>query len=410
MSTATTTTATTRSPSTVAVVAQVAAREFTVRVVNKAFLVSTAVLLVIIVGGLAGFAAFGGSDDGTKSVRVGVVGGSSELSPALTAAGEALGQPVEVTALGSAAQARTEVGNGTVEAALVADPAGSYTVVTETSLGDTLAPVLTAGVRQAAQDAALARQGVDPSTVTAAVARATLSVDALDPPDAAQGQRTVIAYVAVLLLFFSVFVWGLYVAMGVVEEKASRVVELLLSTVTPLQLLVGKVVGIGAVGLAQLLVFGGVGLATAMATGLLTIGATAVALFVSVLVWYLLGYAFFALLYAAAGSLVSRQEDVNSVATPLSTLGFAAYFVAQFALTSPENTVAAVLAWVPPFSAYLMPLRIAQGQASAVQVVATILLMLAACAVAAVLAARIYRRSVLNTGAKQSWRQALARA
>lgn len=403
------TSTTTRAPSSLAVVGQVAAREYRVRVLNKAFLVSTAVLLVIIVGGLLAFSVFGGDDDATEPARVGVVGGSTELPAALTGAGDALGQPVEVVPLGTADEARAQVGDGTVEAALLPAADGSVTAVTETSLDDALAPVLTAGVRQAAQDTALAQQGVDPATVAAAVGQATITVDALDPPDAAQGQRTVIAYVAILLLFFSVFVYGLYVAMGVVEEKASRVVELLLSTITPLQLLVGKVVGIGAVGLTQLLVFGGVGLGTAMATGLLTIGVTAIGLFASVLVWYLLGFAFFALLYAAAGSLVSRQEDVNSVATPLSTLGFAAYFVAQFALTSPDNSVAAALAWVPPFSAYLMPLRIAQGDATVLQVVVTILLMLAACAVAAVLAARIYRRSVLNTGGKQSWRQALAR-
>jgi len=188
------------------------------------------------------------------------------------------------------------------------------------------------------------------------------------------------------------------------------VVELLLSTIKPLHLLAGKVLGIGAVGLAQLVLFGGVGLGMSIATGLITISGTAAMLFVSVLVWYILGFTFFALLYAAAGSLVSRQEDVNSATGPLSVVAFAAFFVAQFSLKEPDNAFASVLSWVPPFSATLMPLRVAQGVATPLQVVVTIVLMVLASVVAALVASRIYRNSVLNTGRKQSWRQALSRA
>lgn len=109
-----------------------------------------------------------------------------------------------------------------------------------------------------------------------------------------------------------ILLFGMYVAMGVVEEKSSRVVELLLSTLRPLQLLWGKIIGIGAVGLLQLAAYGVVGVGAALATDTLTITGTALGVFASTLGWFVLGFAFFAVLYAAAGSMVSRQEDVNS--------------------------------------------------------------------------------------------------
>lgn len=389
----------------------VARREYLARAVTKAYVISTAITLVAVVGGLVAFAAFRG-DGSTEPVAVGVLAGpaGAPVSAALPAAGEALGQPVRVVDLPDEAAARSQVSDGTVEAALVPGPGGAVTVVTESELSSTLAPVVDAAVRQAALAESLQGRGVDPGAVAADVAGARLAVAPLDPPDPATAQRTALAYAAVFLLFFTVFVYGIYVATGVVEEKQSRVVELLLSTITPLQLLVGKVLGIGAVGLTQVVLLGGAGLATATATGVLTLGATAAGLLAVAVLWYVLGFAFFALLYAAAGSLVSRQEDVNAVSGPLTVVGFAAYFAAQYAVNDPGGTVARVLTWVPPFSAYLVPLRTAQGLVSPVQQVGTVALMLLACAVAAALAARVYRRSVLHTGGRQSWRAALARS
>jgi len=392
-----------------AVVCQVATRGFRVRVVNKAFVISTAVLLFAIVVGILVAAAFGG-DDEQKAQKLGIAGGAAGVAEALTQAGGALGQPVELSRVTGAADARGKVSAGDLKAAVLSNPGGSYTIVTKTSLDSKLEPVIMTGIRQAALNEALTQRGVDQQAVDRDVARATATVDTVDPPDPDRGQRTVIAYIAVLLLFFSVFFYGIDFAIGVVEEKASRVVELLQSTIKPLHLLAGKVLGIGAVGLAQLVLFGGVGLGMSIATGLITISGTAVMLFVSVLVWYILGFTFFALLYAAAGSLVSRQEDVNSATGPLSVVAFAAFFVAQFSLGEPDNGFASVLSWVPPFSATLMPLRVAQGVATPLQVVVTIVLMALASVVAALVASRIYRNSVLNTGRKQSWRQATSRA
>jgi ABC-2 type transport system permease protein len=193
----------------------------------------------------------------------------------------------------------------------------------------------------------------------------------------------------------------------VVEEKSSRVVEVLLATIKPLHLLWGKVLGIGAVGLAQLAAYGLVGLGAGIATGLLTVTGTALGVFASVLGWFILGFAFFAVLYAAAGSMVSRQEDVNSTATPITMLVLIGYVLAQVTLADPHGTAAAVMSWIPPFSSMLMPLRIAAGTTNPVQIVGSAVLMVLATAALALVAARIYERSVLRTGKRVSWSDAL---
>lgn len=388
------------------IVGLVAGREFTTRVMSKAFLISTAVILTIIVGGQIAVSLF--SDDDQR-MKVGVVGGAPALAAAVTESGKNLGNPVDVRTDDDEEQSRERVAEGDLDVVLIREPGGGYTAVTESEVDPELEAVLDSATQQLALDRALTAQGVDQATLTEAVTRAAITVDAIDPVDPDKDQRVGLAYIAVILLFFTVYLYGIYVAMGVVEEKSSRVVELLLSTIKPLHLLLGKVLGIGAVGLLQVFLFGGAALATGLATGLVTVGSTAIALFASVVVWYVLGFTFFAMLYAAFGSLVSRQEDVNSVTMPLSILAFATFFVAQFSLNDPNTTWISVLAWIPPFSSTLMPMRIAAGVAGPAQVVGTVVIMLVMIAMVAVLAARIYERSVLNTGGKQSWKRALAK-
>ncbi len=305
--------------------------------------------------------------------------------------------------------ARAQVKDGTVDLAVLAGTDGAFTVVTDKDLGSTNSAIVESAAQQVGLQRALDSQDVDAEKFSSDLAAASVKVDVLDPSDPDKDQRLALAYVAVLLLFFTVYLYGLYVAMGVVEEKSSRVVELLLSTIKPIELLIGKVLGVGAVGLVQVLAFGGVGLAAGLATGLITITGTAVTLLAFVVIWYVLGYAFFAMLYAAFGSLVSRQEDVNSATMPLSILAFATFFAAQSALSDASAGWITTLAWIPPFSATVMPLRVAAGVASPFQMVATVVIALVAIAVAAVFAARVYENSVLNTGGKQTLKSALNR-
>jgi len=384
----------------------VARREFLTQVAKKSFVISNVIILLAIVGGIVAYSLFSGGDD--ERATVGLVGDQS-LAPALVATGDAVGTPVDVVPAADEQAARDEVGSGDLDVALIPGTDGSVTAVTESEIGSGLRTVIDAAVVQQAQAGALAAQGVDPAQLAEATGRAVVTVDALDPPDPEKGQRVALSIAVVVLLYMQIMMFGMYVAMGVVEEKSSRVVELLLSTLRPLQLLWGKVIGIGAVGLVQLTAYGVVGVAAGLATGVLTVTGTAIGVLAGTLGWFVFGFAFFAVLYAAAGSMVSRQEDVNATASPLMVLIVIMFFSAFSSVSNPDGTLSNVLSWIPPFSAILMPLRIAAGVASPVQVVVTVALMLAVTAALSVLAAKIYQRSILRIGKVVSWREALGR-
>jgi len=387
-------------------IALVARREFLTQVRKKSFVVSNVIVLIAIVGGIVAASIFGGDDE--NRAKIGLVGDQS-LSAALIATGDAAGNPVEVTEIPDEQTARSQVESGDLDVAVIPGDGGSVTAITESEIDSSLRVVLDGAVAAQAQSAALAAQGVDAAQLAETTRSAVVTVDAIDPPDPERGQRIALSTAVVILLYMQILAFGMYVAMGVVEEKSSRVVELLLSTLRPLQLLWGKVIGIGAVGLAQLATYGVVGVGAGVATGVLTIGGTAWGTLAGTLGWFVLGFAFFAVLYAATGSMVSRQEDVNSTAMPLTILIMAMFFAAFSAVQNPDGTLSNVLSWIPPFSAILMPLRIAAGVASGVQIAGTIVLMVAVTVAMSALAARIYQRSILRMGKTVSWREALAR-
>ncbi len=389
-------------------VSLIAKREFTVQVMKKSFVISNVIILAVIVGGIIAYSIFSGSGDEERDV-IGVAGDQS-IAAVLQATGDAVGSPVEVRDVADAAAARSGVESGDLDVALVPDgTAGAYTAVTESDLTGTLRAVVEGSVATQATNAALAQQGVDQNELGAATGAATVTVDAIDPPDPEAGQRTALALSAVFLLYAQIIGFGMYVAMGVVEEKSSRVVELLLSTVRPLQLLWGKILGIGAVGILQLALYGIAGVGAGLGTGVLTVTGAAVSVFAATLAWFILGFAFFAVLYAAGGSMVSRQEDVNSTTMPLLILIMAMFFAAFYSVSDPESTLANTLSWIPPFSAIMMPLRIAAGVTSPVQIVGSAVLMIITTAILAMGAAKIYQRSILRIGKTVSWKEAFAR-
>lgn len=384
----------------------VAIREFLTQVQKKSFLISNGLILLVIVGTIIGVSIFSGGDDDRPTV--GVVG-STSLQETIGTIGDTIGSPVEVSAVADADTGRDLVTSGELDVALIPGDGNGVVAITESEIDTGLRSIIESAVTSHAQIAALTDRGVNPAEIAADVSTATVTVEALDPPDPEQGQRIILSIIAVFLLYMQILMFGMYVAMGVVEEKSSRVVELLLSTLRPLQLLWGKIIGIGAVGLLQLATYGVVGVGTALATGTLTITGTAIGVLAGTLGWFVLGFAFFAVLYAAAGSMVSRQEDVNSTSGPLVMLILAMFFAAFSSVDDPEAGWSTTLSWIPPFSAILMPLRIAAGVATPVQVVGTIVLMILAVAALSVVAAKIYQRSILRIGRTVTWKEALGR-
>lgn len=197
--------------------------------------------------------------------------------------------------------------------------------------------------------------------------------------------------------------------MGVMEEKASRVVEVLLATVRPIQLLAGKVLGIGAVALAQALALVIFALVLGAAVGSSLVHGAAPLVVAASLVWLVLGYAFYSWLYAAAGSLAERQDQVQSLALPLGVPLILGYIVSLVGVSSGSaSLLVKVLAYVPPTAPFAMPTLVGFGQAAWWQFLLSVVLCLACTVLAALFAARVYRAAVLQTGGRVRLRQVMS--
>ncbi|WP_092529673.1 ABC transporter permease [Amycolatopsis arida] len=379
-------------------------RELNTRLRTKSFVLGTAVILVVLAGYLLLQASlFSGMD--TK--RVGLAGQAASIAQPLREQADAFGLDVETTTVADPAAGREQVAEGELDA-LVTGSAADLTVVVDKSLDDQLRAALGGIARNEVLSAKLVEAGVNPDQVLADVAATQVRVIPLEQEDDTNGQRLVIGLIMVFLLYMSIVTYGSLVAQGVVEEKASRVVEILLSTVRPWHLMLGKVLGVGLVGLTQLLILAGAGLVMATATGVLTLSGVAVGTILWGLVWYLLGYFLYATVYAGAGSLVSRQEDAQSVLTPVSMVLIIGFVVGlNLLIQDPDSTASEVVSMIPLLSPVLMPGRIATGVAPLWQIGLSIVLTLLTVALFTWLAGRVYRNAVLHTGARMKLRDAL---
>ncbi|WP_375002635.1 ABC transporter permease [Gordonia sp. PS3] len=379
----------------------VAGREINTRAREKSFIISTGVMMAVIIIGAIVWSALSGGD---SVDRVGIVGADAGLSATIESGGDAAGQRIETEVLPNADAARSAVGDGDLAAALIVTGPGAYTAVSKNGMDPTIEGVLRGAVAQRDLSEALSARGVDAASLPQP--RFTLDRTQAEKPD--EAQRVTVALIGSILLIMTIMMGGLMVAVGVVEEKSSRIVELLLSAVRPLQLLWGKILGIGAISLAQVVLIGATALIAGRATGLLTLTGTATTVFAAVIAWFLLGFLFFAALYAATGAMVSRQEELNSSSAPLTILVLAALYSGTFGIQALDSTLIQTLSWIPPFSAVLMPIRIATGDTDPGQVIGTFAIMIAACLLAVWVASRIYTRSILRTGSRIKWGEVAA--
>jgi ABC-2 type transport system permease protein len=375
----------------------VAGREISTRIRDKGFLIGSAVLIVLILGMLVFQVAV---NSGTDTTRIGVVGGSAAVTDALEAQGQAMDTDVRVVGYDEESAARTAVEDGDVDAALLS-PSGVQPELLVEQGGGSAEALVQGAVQSMALDQQLADAGVQLQSPP------QVDVIALDPDADADTEAAIVALVGVVVLYSLLILFGQFVAQGVVEEKSSRVVELLLATMRPWQLLAGKVVGLGLLGLAQMLVIAVIGVAGALAFDVVELPGRLIGTVVTVVAWFVLGYAFYASVFAAAASLVSRQEDLTSVITPASLLLVVGFVVSVQAAQDPAGGLSTVTSFIPGLSPLVMPVRQAAGAAAWWEVAVSVVLMLVSIAVIVRVGGRIYSGALLRTGGKVKLREAL---
>ncbi|WP_144831486.1 ABC transporter permease [Microbacterium sp. BH-3-3-3] len=350
----------------------VAEREIGSKLRSKAFVISTAILVLAALASVVwgGFAANNASDSGTP------VAVTSQTESAVSGL-----EGLDVTVADSDDAARALVEDGTVDAALVSgssDAAFDYTVVVKDSVPSTLLQKLSE----------------------------TPPVDMIDPgAGAADALRYLIALGFGLVFLIAASTFGGTIAQSVVEEKQTRVVEILISAIPVRVLLAGKVLGNTILAMAQIVLLAAVavvGLAVTGQAGVLdTLGAP-IAWFA---IFFLFGFVLLASLFAAAAAMVSRQENIGATTTPITMLIMAPYFLVIFFNDNP--VVLTIMSYVPFSAPVGMPLRMYLGDAQWWEPVLSLIVLLVSCVLAIGVASRIYRNSLLRMGARVKLVEAL---
>jgi ABC-2 type transport system permease protein len=388
----------------------VAARDFSVRLRDKGFVISSAITLTVLSVFIL-LRAYGGGGPG--SFELGYV---EDRSVAARVAAIADGSGVEISVVGFEDRRRADAAlrDGRVDAVVegdlddVRDGTATLRVLRgPPELLDQLVQAAALGLRI---DAALSEAGVGDATVEELGDQHPIDASPILPPDPNRDAKAAVAFVAVLLLYGQLFGYGFWVATGVIEEKSSRVVEVLLSAIRPRQLMAGKIAGIGALGLVQLVLIAAFAVTLASATGAIDLPADSLSAAALTVGWFIVGFAFYAATFAVAGALVSRMEELQNAIMPINLLVLASFIISVGALQDPDSTVARIASLLPISSALAMPVRMVLGSATAWEIVASIALVIGSTALLIPLAGRVYAGAILRIGAKvklrDAWRSA----
>ncbi|MCH6230358.1 ABC transporter permease [Microbacterium sp. CFH 31415] len=347
----------------------VAEREIGSKLRSKAFVISTAILLI---GALAlviwgGFAA--ANSTGTP------VAVTADASSAVADV-----QGLDITEVDDRAAAEALVADGDVDAAIVADPESPVGIAV---IADSNAP-----------SQLLLQLSQAPTVVL------------LEPQTGNQALGYLAAIGFGVVFLFAASMFGGTIAQSVVEEKQTRVVELLISAIPVRALLAGKVIGNTILAMGQILLLAAiaiVGLTVTGQTALLQGLGGPIAWFA---VFFLFGFILLAALFAAAASMVSRMEDVGSTTTPLTMLIMAPYFLVIFFFDNP--LVLGIMSYVPFSAPVGMPMRLFLGEAQWWEPLLSLAILIATCIAAILVGSRIYENSLLRMGGRVKLSEALA--
>ncbi len=379
-----------------------ARREFVQRAKSRVFLVTMGIIVVVVV--LAGPIILFLQEE-EKPIDIGVVGSEpAGLESGLDEQAAAFDVEVTITRFGTVAEAEESLSDEAIDVVLVD---GSELVWHEDESLRT-ATIVTGAVAAAEQRVVMEELGLTDEEMIRLVAPTQLTQRTLVAPDPEEEPRRIAAFIGVFILYMSILVFGQLVAVGTVEEKQNRVVEVVLSRVKPAQVLVGKVLGIGALGLAQLLVLAAtvavvVSIIEISGVSLPSLGAEIIG---GVIFWFLLGYTLYAFIYATLGATVSRQEDLGSVVILPSFLVLPGFFIAVRAIENPDLLVVRLASFFPPWAPMVMPVRSAVGNAPFWEVALSVVLVLAAIYLLVRIGARVYTGALLRTGGKVKLREA----
>ncbi len=327
----------------------VAVRELRERSRSRAFRASLVVMIVVVVG-VVTLPALLESGGGTRDIGLtGTV--PDQLPRTIEEQSDAVGITARIHRYDSVAAGQAAVRDGDVDV-LVVD---AQRLEWRRQADEQVQAVVTGSIQLVAVGDRAAAAGISPDTLLALVAPVPVDNVELGSVAGRSPDDETAAFIMSVLLFIAISTYGSLVLAGVVEEKSSRVVEVLLARIPARTLLAGKVAGIGLLGLGQVMVTALVALVAVRVVDSVDVPAARGAVIAWVVVWFVLGYALYAMVFGALGSLASRAEDAQSVAGPVTVVLIAAYFISIAAIGSPDTIWATVVSFFPATAPFAMP-------------------------------------------------------
>lgn len=385
------------------VIRLVIAREAADRLRSKVYVLGTLAVAAALVGGIV---VAGVGEDEPARFDLGVAGAVPDPFEDLLAAGTAAHEiDVAVVELADREAAAAAVTAGTVDAALL----GGAELMADGFPDPQLRGLVETAMHQAVTAVELEGAGLSRDQLATAMSPPR-PLTLVDPAGAQEDDdvtgTNLVAFASTLLLFLALSVNAGSLLTGAVEEKSSRVIEVLLGSVRPWQLLTGKITAMSALALGQVGVLVGAALAANAAAGLFVLPPATTATVVTAMVMLVLGFVFYAALYTVAGSLAATTEDAQGSAAPLNFVLIGTYFVVAFmVLPDPTGVWAQVLTYLPPTAPFTVPARVAFDAIPLWQVVASCTVTLVGMVATVALAGRLYSASLL-AGGKLTWREA----
>lgn len=376
----------------------IAKREITTRIRTRAFQVITAILLLGVIGASIAISIFTGMEDEAREVTIGVTGDGVAFSEVLSVGTDELEATVTETADGESL-----LDEGDIDVLFTGEE-----LVWDDFVSSSLDIYIRSAVQQAQFGERASELGLGGPELATLFSEVPIEERVLGGDDGEQGVRVAAAMVSTIATFMVLQVWGSFLMMGVIEEKSSRVVEILLSQITPRKLLLGKIIGLGILAFSQLLiVVAGLVVGLSLVDGIEIpdgVWSTVPVL----LLTFILGYGFYASTFAAVGSTVSRQEDAQTAQLPAMLPLIIGYGIAVSSVTVPDSIVVTVASFIPFTSPVVLPFRVALVNPPFWQVGLSLAILAASMPLMLSLAGQIYQSTLLNVGARVPLRQAFA--
>ncbi len=379
----------------------VATREIRQRIKSRAFRIGTAITVGLLLA-VSVFSAF--NDNGTKTIRMEL--STPALSTVISQTAKAEGVTFSILGFSSLKNAAGQLNAGTID--LLVTPTKLFTKnpvsPTDSSTLGRFTNALSSRLSQLATYSAL---HLTKEQVAGLEKPITVSIEAVGKQPRARSSVEM-SLLGDILMFVLISQYGSWVLIGVIEEKASRVIEILLIHLKPLQLLVGKVIGIGVVAVLQAFLLLGSAVLVLSLTGSPYVHGGSLSYLLLLTAWFIAGYSIYCVAYAAAGSLVSRMDDAQSVSIAVQLPIIIGYLLSVTSTRGPEiSPIIRVLAFVPGFSSLLMPALYASGSSDMAEQLLAMVICLAATVLLARIGAHIYSKAILSIGGRVKIRQVL---